>query len=193
MQQFTPSATGSFSPSTYFGTVLLSFLGGIAFSFIVFRGSYRAHHAARTVNALAVTASAGEEMKMTLVVRKDLKMSTGKIAAQCSHAAVAAVDLVNDAALEAETSGKELSGGKAEWPGWLDAWRTLGCKKVALRVDDEAAMLALAAAARKAQLPHYVIQDAGRTQIAAGSRTVLAVGPAPASRVDAITGELKVL
>lgn len=38
-----------------------------------------------------------------------------------------------------------------------------------------------------------VIADAGRTQIAAGSHTVLGIGPAPASVVDKVTGTLKLL
>jgi peptidyl-tRNA hydrolase, PTH2 family len=37
------------------------------------------------------------------------------------------------------------------------------------------------------------IQDAGRTQIEAGSMTVLGVGPAPKSLVDKVTGGLKLL
>lgn len=36
-------------------------------------------------------------------------------------------------------------------------------------------------------------EDAGRTQIAAGSLTVLAIGPAPVKEVDAVTGHLKLL
>lgn len=35
------------------------------------------------------------------------------------------------------------------------------------------------------------IFDAGRTQIAAGSRTVLAIGPALCSDIDKLTGHLK--
>lgn len=38
-----------------------------------------------------------------------------------------------------------------------------------------------------------VIHDAGRTQIAAGSATVLGIGPAPKSVVNAVTGHLKLL
>ncbi len=188
MQQFTPSGVAPWSLSTYLGTVLVSFVGGVAFTFLFFRGSFRGQQAARVANAVRTTAIAAEEMKMTLVVRKDLKMSTGKLSAQCAHAAVAAVDLVNDRLFEAKEGSRD-----AEWGDWLDAWRTIGSKKVALRVESEAEMLDLAKAAKKAGLPHYVIQDAGRTQIAAGSRTVLAVGPAPASRVDQVTGHLKVL
>jgi PTH2 family peptidyl-tRNA hydrolase len=38
-----------------------------------------------------------------------------------------------------------------------------------------------------------VIADAGRTQIASGSHTVLGIGPAPKSLVDQVTGHLKLL
>jgi peptidyl-tRNA hydrolase, PTH2 family len=38
-----------------------------------------------------------------------------------------------------------------------------------------------------------VIADAGRTQIASGSHTVLGIGPAPKSVVDKVTGGLKLL
>lgn len=37
------------------------------------------------------------------------------------------------------------------------------------------------------------IADAGRTQIASGSHTVLGIGPAPKSVIDQITGKLKLL
>ena len=51
----------------------------------------------------------------------------------------------------------------------------------------------LAARAVAAGLPAYIVRDAGRTQIAAGSQTVLAVGPAPKSAVDRVTGHLSLL
>jgi PTH2 family peptidyl-tRNA hydrolase len=38
-----------------------------------------------------------------------------------------------------------------------------------------------------------IIADAGRTQIASGSHTVLGIGPAPKSVIDQITGSLKLL
>ncbi len=42
-------------------------------------------------------------------------------------------------------------------------------------------------------LNHYLVADAGRTQIAAGSITVLAVGPHAVSRINKVTGGLKLL
>eukprot|EP00756_Hemistasia_phaeocysticola_P061192 Hpha_TRINITY_DN4680_c0_g1::TRINITY_DN4680_c0_g1_i1::g.97076::m.97076/K04794/PTH2; peptidyl-tRNA hydrolase, PTH2 family len=138
-----------------------------------------------------------EEMslKMVLIVRKDLKMGTGKIAAQCCHAAVGAVERVL-------TCGGVLKGryrpsnGDHDWFEWYCSWRKHGCAKVAVKLEDTAGepeLVALRDAAEKEGLPTYVVSDAGRTQIAAGSKTVLAVGPAPKSRVDKITSTLKLL
>ena len=51
----------------------------------------------------------------------------------------------------------------------------------------------LHAKAQSLGLTAEVIADAGRTQIASGSHTVLGVGPAPKSVVDLVTGSLKLL
>jgi PTH2 family peptidyl-tRNA hydrolase len=68
-----------------------------------------------------------------------------------------------------------------------------GAAKVVLQVPNEAEMLALDLAAGDAGLVHYLVQDAGRTQIPAGSLTVLAIGPARKDRIDQITGHLRLL
>lgn len=155
---------------------------------------------ARELSSLAAT---GEPVKMTLVVRKDLKMGTGKIAAQCAHAAVAVVEqlLSNQASLAAAPSSSLLKNDDDAagfssarlWEQWYTAWHLSGSSKVALQCQDEETMMKLARHAKELQLPSYVIRDAGRTQIAAGSKTVLAVGPGPKSLVDAVTGHLKLL
>ena len=119
-----------------------------------------------------------EELKMVLCVRTDLKMTPGKIAAQCVHAALGAC---RDAMAD-----KKLS-------NVLSHWSMTGEKTVALKVESEAAMLGLEASAVRAGLIAYIVCDAGRTQIDPGSRTVLAIGPAKRSQIDAITGTLKLL
>ena len=53
--------------------------------------------------------------------------------------------------------------------------------------------LELARIAEEEGMFTYLVIDAGRTQIAPGSRTVLAIGPAPKQLVDKITGHLKLL
>lgn len=112
-----------------------------------------------------------EELKMVLCVRSDLKMSSGKIAAQCAHGAVARIeDCI-----------------KHNDP-YYKAWKRRGCAKIALKVPDEEIFHDIADEAERNGLGYDVIADAGRTQIASGSLTVLAIGPAPISKIDEITG-----
>lgn len=99
-----------------------------------------------------------EECKMVLVVRSDLGMSTGKIAAQCSHATLACYKVLLNTN-----------------PVILRQWERSGQTKVALRCSSEDELLKLQAQAQGLDLCARSIQDAGRTQIAAGSRTVLGI------------------
>ncbi|CAL8277740.1 unnamed protein product [Arctogadus glacialis] len=116
----------------------------------------------------------GGEFKMILVVRNDLKMGKGKVAAQCSHAAVSAYK---------QTLRRN--------PELLKQWEYCGQPKVVLKAPDEDTLMDLLRHAKEVGLPVSIIQDAGRTQIAPGSRTVLGVGPGPADLVDKVTGHLK--
>ncbi|KAK5684474.1 hypothetical protein LTS10_004344 [Elasticomyces elasticus] len=119
-----------------------------------------------------------EECKLVLVVRKDLGMSPGKIGAQCGHATLACY--------------KTLVRANPRHPV-LRQWEDYGQAKVALRIDSEEDMLVLQAQAISLGLCAQVIHDAGRTQIASGSATVLGIGPAPKSKIDEVTGHLRLL
>lgn len=110
-----------------------------------------------------------KDTKMVLVVNKDLKMKKGKIAAQCCHAAVGVLEDIPE-----------------DDPDLL-AWQRFGCAKVALRGSFEE-MKRCGALASADGLPTYIVSDAGRTQIPAGSLTVCAIGPASVDRIDKITG-----
>ncbi len=114
------------------------------------------------------------ETKLTIVVRTDLGMGRGKIAAQASHAAVSAA---------------LASVGSADFRAWLRD----GQPKVVLRAGSQDQLDSIASQAGAAGLPVQVIHDAGRTQVAEGTPTCCAIGPAEASRIDAITGELALL
>ncbi|PPQ90473.1 hypothetical protein CVT25_014991 [Psilocybe cyanescens] len=119
--------------------------------------------------------STDDNCKMVLVVRTDLGMTSGKIAAQCSHAALACYKTL-----------------LVKNPTLLRQWERTGQTKVALRCDNEGELLLLKAQAQSLNLCARSIQDAGRTQIAAGSRTVLGIA-GPARLVNQITGKLKLL
>ncbi|KAF8264423.1 peptidyl-tRNA hydrolase PTH2-domain-containing protein [Lactarius quietus] len=124
------------------------------------------------------TVSAGllQPCKLVLVVRTDLKMTTGKIAAQCGHATLACY--------------KALA---KKNPKLVRHWEITGQAKVALRASSEDEILELEAIAKSLNLCARSIQDAGRTQVEAGSRTVLGIGPAPVELVNQVTGHLRLL
>ncbi|XP_043910466.1 peptidyl-tRNA hydrolase 2, mitochondrial [Protopterus annectens] len=124
-------------------------------------------------NETSIMGESGE-YKMVLVVRNDLKMGKGKVAAQCSHAAVSAYRQV-----------------QKRNPELLKQWEYCGQPKVVLKALDENTLIELLAFAKEQGLTVSLIQDAGRTQIAPGSRTVLGVGPGPSEIVDKVTGHLK--
>jgi peptidyl-tRNA hydrolase, PTH2 family len=114
------------------------------------------------------------QTKLTLVVRADLGMGRGKIAAQAAHAAVTAA----------------LAGlGTTDFRAWLRD----GQPKVVIRASSEEHLREIVAAAAAAGLPVQVVRDAGRTQVAEGTPTCCAIGPAEDSRIDAVTGELSLL
>ncbi|EER24913.1 peptidyl-tRNA hydrolase 2, putative [Coccidioides posadasii C735 delta SOWgp] len=126
---------------------------------------------------LATFEGNAEEVKLVLVVRTDLGMGKGKIAAQCSHATLACYKYYFSKAPDSPI---------------LRRWDRGGQAKVALQVKSEEDMLLLQAQALSLGLCARVIQDAGRTQIASGSRTVLGI-LGPKSVVDSVTGHLKLL
>ena len=115
-----------------------------------------------------------DSYRLTLVVRSDLGMGRGKIAAQAAHAAVAATL----AAL-----------GTVDFRSWLRD----GQPKVVLKAVSQDDLFAIADRAIDAGLPVQVIHDAGRTQVAEGTPTCCAIGPAEDSRIDAVTGALSLL
>ncbi|KAK4133287.1 peptidyl-tRNA hydrolase II [Trichocladium antarcticum] len=126
-----------------------------------------------------------EECKLVLVVRTDLGMTKGKIAAQSSHATLACYKTLLHAA--------QQGGPQSVAAQLLRQWERHGQAKIAVQVKSEAELLALQARARARGITAETIADAGRTQIASGSLTVLGVGPAPKGAVDEVTGGLKLL
>ncbi|KAF1360081.1 PTH2-domain-containing protein [Lizonia empirigonia] len=119
-----------------------------------------------------------EECKMVLVVRTDLGMTKGKIGAQCGHATLACYKHFLRHAPNSTV---------------LQRWERMGQAKVALQVKSEEELEMLQAQAMSLGLVAHIIHDAGRTQIASGSATVLGIGPAPKGVIDQVTGHLKLL
>ncbi len=111
---------------------------------------------------------------MALIVRKDLKLSAGKLAVQCSHAAV----------------NCSLTAKKTE-PRLMERWQSNGGRKICLAINDLESLKLLMGKSKSAGLITHLIKDAGHTEIPPGTITVLGIGPAPKSSIDALTSELK--
>ncbi|MCI4362697.1 MAG: aminoacyl-tRNA hydrolase [Thermoplasmata archaeon] len=118
----------------------------------------------------------GSDVKMVLVLRGELRLTPGKAAVQAAHAAVL---------LAEEAERRKLP--------WLEPWRAGGAKKIALVVPslEELEQLRRKAVARG--IPFVIVEDAGLTEVPAGTRTCLGLGPAPGAELDAITGDLDLL
>ena len=75
----------------------------------------------------------------------------------------------------------------------LKRWERLGQAKIALQVKTEEELVMLQAQALSLGLVAEIIHDAGRTEVASGSATVLGIGPGPKSVIDQVTGSLRLL
>jgi len=115
---------------------------------------------------------------MVFVVNTELNMGVGKVAAQVGHAAVGLY--------------KILSSQSQKYDHMLAQWDDFGGTKIVLKGDNSAHLFDLEDLARKAHIPHYLVHDAGKTQIAAGSLTVIGLFGS-ASEVGTLTGTLLLL
>lgn len=135
------------------------------------------------------------EVKQVIVVRKDLKMRKGKLAAQVAHASMAVLldgmanmYYVNDDVI---VNDKSLHLRQDEpWYEWING----SFVKIVLYVEFEDAIHALANRCHFMKIPCAVITDAGKTEFH-GEPTVtcIAIGPDYSEKIDKITGDLPLL
>ena len=112
-------------------------------------------------------------MKQVMIVRTDLKMGKGKIAAQCCHGAIGVY----------KKSSKDK----------INKWENESYAKVVLKVKTLEELNEIKMLADKKGIVSYVVVDAGRTQVPTSSVTVLALGPDEDKILDEVTGDLKLL
>jgi len=114
--------------------------------------------------------------KQVIIMRTDLKISKGKLAAQAGHAAVSAAE-------EA----------RRKHPEWFKAWLEEGQCKIAVKAKSEEELHKLTQKAKTLHLPCALICDRGLTEVPPNTVTCLGIGPAPSSQVDKVTGSLPLL
>ncbi|MCK4319535.1 peptidyl-tRNA hydrolase Pth2 [Candidatus Micrarchaeota archaeon] len=113
------------------------------------------------------------EVKQVILIRTDLKMGKGKIAAQVAHASLSAY----------KNAPKKLK----------EEWERTGMKKVVLKVESEDELLDFQRICNTEGFPCSLIRDAGHTQIEPGSITSLGAGPYDENALDRVFGKLKLL
>lgn len=114
-----------------------------------------------------------EEYKQIIIVRNELKMPKGKLAAQVAHASVEAVMKANETILK--------------------KWLNQGQKKVVLKVESEKELVIFFQRAKDLDIPASLITDAGHTVLKPGTKTCVGIGPCIEEKVDLLTKDLKML
>ncbi|MFB6145116.1 MAG: peptidyl-tRNA hydrolase Pth2 [Candidatus Nanohaloarchaea archaeon] len=111
-------------------------------------------------------------LKQAIVIREDLEISKGKAIAQACHASLGAYK---------KASKSERS-----------EWESKGSKKVVLYSGDSA-LEDLLMQTKRNKIPAYLVKDAGRTELEPGTKTALGIGPSEESKIDSITGQLRLV
>ncbi len=112
-------------------------------------------------------------LKQVIVVREDLKMSPGKMAAQVAHAS-----------LGAYRNAKKSN---------IIMWRLSGEKKVVVMCKDLEELKEIMKKAKAQRINTYLVQDAGLTELPKGTITCLGLGPVKEEIINKVTGHLKLL
>ncbi|MGZ4933913.1 MAG: peptidyl-tRNA hydrolase Pth2 [Halobacteriota archaeon] len=113
------------------------------------------------------------DYKQCLIIRSDLKLTSGKVAVQLAHAAVAAY----------EHSDRIVK----------SRWYNEGQKKVALKVPTLKELYELKSIAEARGLVTALVVDAGLTEVPPGTVTALGIGPEKEEELDKVTSDLKLL
>lgn len=134
------------------------------------------------------------EVKQVIVVRKDLNMRKGKIAAQVAHASFSV--LLNNTVLTDDFFSKNgyiLTFDFEKESPW-DIWLNGDFTKVVVSCNSEEELEKLYNEAKDSSIPCSLIVDAGKTEFnGVATKTCAAIGPFYSKEIDKITGNLKLL
>lgn len=108
--------------------------------------------------------------KQVIIVREDLKISTGKLIAQCCHASL-------------------IGYRNASW-FVKKRWEAEGEKKVVLKAKDLYELKKMKEKAKREGIKAFFVRDAGLTEIPAGTITCLVLGPDKEEKIDKVSGHL---
>lgn len=111
-------------------------------------------------------------------------MGKGKICAQVGHAVIGAFLQMEEEARYDERARVRLQN-----------WESYGTPKIVVKCETEKELFEIKKKLQNLNIGinTYLVEDAGHTQIKAGSKTVLGIGPAFSQEIDPITQHLKLL
>ena len=113
----------------------------------------------------------GVYMKQVIVVRGDLNISRGKIAAQACHASLGSY----------KRADKRI----------INRWEDEGGKKVVVKVNNLEELFQVYEVVKTTNIPYFLVQDAGHTELPESTITCLGIGPDEDDKIDKITQDLK--
>jgi PTH2 family peptidyl-tRNA hydrolase len=144
--------------------------------------------------AVAKRSAQEDPIVMYLIVRESLGMSIGKACAQCAHASQMLQLKFNKIVSEIEGERTEFikePNWSEEYPEYFifSEWLDTSYRKVVLRADDKE-WLKIKGAMNDEDI---IVIDAGLTEIASGSETVIGLWPMRKSLVGKLIKKLQVL
>jgi len=135
-------------------------------------------HLKRLLTPIIVT---GDRYKIVVCVNCAINMSAGKMAAQVAHGAEKSVMVMNNNTL--------VGWRQRQYDRFM--WLKSGHAKIVVAARDEAHLANIHADAREMGVPTCLVRDAGRTEILAGTVTVLTLGPYNETEINAVSGHLR--
>jgi PTH2 family peptidyl-tRNA hydrolase len=132
-----------------------------------------------------------------IVIRKDLNMRTGKLAAQVAHASMAVLlDKMERSPVIHDVQGligvRYTLNLRDKSP--IYQWLNDSFVKIVVYVNSLEDLLVLRDNAESIKIPTALITDAGRTEFhGKPTVTALAIGPDKAEKIDKVTGDLPLL
>ncbi|MCE5213676.1 MAG: peptidyl-tRNA hydrolase Pth2 [Methanobacterium sp.] len=112
-------------------------------------------------------------MKQVIIMRGDLPISRGKIAAQACHASLGSY----------KKADKRI----------IQKWEKEGGKKVVVKVEDLEELYEYYEIVKATDMPYFLVRDAGHTELPQSTITCLGIGPEEDVKIDKITKDLKLL
>lgn len=130
------------------------------------------------------------KVKQVIILRTDLNMRKGKMVAQGAHASMKV--FLDAGGIMASDNGPDFFCFPTDFE--MEKWIEGAFTKVCVQADSEAHLVSLYEKAREKGLRCSIILDSGLTEFnGVQTLTAVAIGPNESSKIDEITGDLKLL